>query len=210
MAYSGGSGVVVNVNSCGFRAGEIGLSPFFWLTPCTDTDIRIDTFAREERPMPKCTLYLSEEDQKNYKKIKEAGGNPSALFAKALRDEIISRDKNAAEMDKIRIVVGTVYNDTPEGDLEDLEPFSFYGRFLSKGVLRLDPQFNDNIMSIEQELYVTRKGNYLLHEKIVSLDRYKCRYKTFDKDKPIALTKMALEIVEALEVEDVGDTFLDI
>lgn len=160
--------------------------------------------------MPKCTLYMSDETQADYRKIKESGGNPSAIFAKALKAEIIEQDKSASDMVRVKIRVGKSIFDSPEGDLEKYEVFIFVGKLLASGTLNLDPQFNDQITEIRQFLYATRKGNYLLYEEVFAFQRNERKYRLIEKDKPIIMSRMAPEIMDALELGDGGGTFLDI
>ena len=160
--------------------------------------------------MPKCTLYMSDETQADYQKIKKAGGNPSALFAKALKAEILKRDENSRDMDKVKIKVGKSIFDSPEGDIEKYEVFTFVGKLLASGTLNLDPQLNELITEIQQSLYATRKGNYLLYEEIFATQRTERKYRVIEKNKPIIMSRMAPEIIRALESGDDGGTFLDV
>jgi hypothetical protein len=161
--------------------------------------------------MPSCNLYLSDSDYKYLEKFKKNGGNPSALFAKSLREEDIKQDKNAGEMNKIIIRIGTAVHDHVEGDFENLKSHYFYGKHLATG--RLGQNVTDfNELEVKQDLYITRKGNYLLYEEthILGPERTEYSQRTFEKDKPITMSRMAPEIMDALDAGDDTGTFLDV
>jgi hypothetical protein len=159
--------------------------------------------------MPRANLYLPEDIYEFFQQYKDEGGNPSALFANALREEKIKHDKRAKEMDRILIRLG--HSCWREGEeYERFESKTILAKRIAHGSLKLDPQFNDFICEIRQDLYLTYKGNFLLYEEIEKIEELVCEYRLLEKDKPKTMFRMAPEIMKALEAEEGGSTFLDV
>ena len=134
-------------------------------------------------------------------------------MAKALREEVLKKDKNAEGMSKVQIRKGGYYYNTPEGDVSRYELIAFIGKEIANGVLKPDPELTDGLILVEQVLYLTRKGNYLLagsKEYVTGIERIEYSFRQFEKNKPIIMEGMAPEIMCAFESEEVGETFLDI
>lgn len=157
--------------------------------------------------MPKCTLYLSDEDNALYKELKAVGENPSAILAKALRQRSDELSCKANQMTTIPIFKGTEYSDEPGRN--KLEIVKFDGKLMAKGVIGSDPNGSDDRV-IYQELYETKKGNYLLYEVIEESLSRSYGFTVIEKNKPLPERTFAKEILEAVgKTTDVG-TFLDI
>ena len=157
--------------------------------------------------MPKCTLYLSDDDNVVYQDLKKRGENPSAIFSKAINARLYELESKSADMKPIAIYRGVEYNQ--DQDSAPLEIVKFMGKELAKGVIGYDPQFDRGMISISQTLYVTQKGNYLLYEVTSHIDYYDYDFHKIEKNKPIPSIVMAPEILNALGIQDDVGTFLD-
>lgn len=158
---------------------------------------------------PSCNLYLSEEDKKIFLGLKTKGENPSALFSKAIRARDQELNADAAVMAPQTIYRGSEYFDH-DGEKGIYEPIKFVGKEITKGVISYDPQRDRGLIDIEQILYKTQKGNFLIYEITRHIDYGKCDYHVIEKGKPIPCIPMAAEVLKALGIQDDVGTFLDI
>ena len=157
--------------------------------------------------MPKCTLYLSDDDNVVYQDLKKRGENPSAIFSKAIRVREQELNSKTVGMQPIPIFRGSSEDGS---DTSCLEMIKFVGKELARGSIKYDPQYADGYYELFQVLYLTQKGNYLLYEISCHTEINNYGYQVIEKNKPIPPMEMAPEIQAVLGIQDDVGTFLDI
>lgn len=157
--------------------------------------------------MPKRTLYLKDEEDALYERVKgmveTSGGTISGIFVNALKAYVETNEAETAGMPE-HILFDGVEN-CMHGDSTG-EHIRFFGRLIGTGT-NTDPQDNSEYT---QTLYRTRKKQYLLHTTWQVDEYYYSRNRVIKDNEELRSVNLASEIISKL-AEDKGVVrFLDI
>lgn len=155
--------------------------------------------------MPKRTLYLKDEEDALYEKVKEltvaTGETIGGVFVKALKDYIDEKERELQGFKLIKLFIGE--SDSIFG--ESGEEIEFTGKLIGSGTRQED-------VEVTETLYRTLKKKFLLH--ISYFDRVgmsqRTKYRIIETVEELKGVQLAPEIFNALQKGDIITRRLDI
>lgn len=135
--------------------------------------------------MPKKTFYLSEDDLVTYEKAKTiAGDSVSSVIMQGLKDYVVKWEQQEFGYETIQLFEGEEL--ALEGQQRG-QYFKFIGKLLAE-----DQKDEEGLFSTRYQLYVTRKGKYLLYTIEDDLTQHVRTFKKYIKDDVAGLRAMEL------------------
>ncbi|GFO61936.1 hypothetical protein GMST_42610 [Geomonas silvestris] len=121
--------------------------------------------------MPKKTFYLSEDDLAIYEKAKGiAGDSVSSVIMQGLKDYVVKWEMSEFDYNTVQLFEGS---EVHPDDVRQGQYFKFVGKLLAE-----DYREELGVLTINYQLYATRKGKYLLY---TALDDEQKGVKTYSK-----------------------------
>ena len=154
--------------------------------------------------MPKKTFYLSEEDLTVYEKVKSiAGDSTSSIIMQGLKDYVIRWEKQELGFKTFQLFEGVEFH--PEG-IRQGQDIKFVGKLIASHQVEIE-----RVVSTLYEMYLTRKGKYLVYTVEDDFKDNTRSFKKFVKDDVAGLRELTLP-PELLEIADknMPDLFIEV
>lgn len=155
--------------------------------------------------MPKRSIYLKDEEDALYERVKElteeAGDTIAGIFVDAMMAYVARKEKELRGLEEFTIFIGEQH--VAYGNLG--EYIKFVGRLFAK-----EQRDEGGQEKYGQSLYKTRKMKLLLVEENTDADGATSTYRIFESIRELANVKLLPKISKSLKDEEIGVRRLDI
>lgn len=155
--------------------------------------------------MPKRSVYLKDEEDALYERVKEltadSGDTIAGIFVDAMMAYVARKEKELSKFEEVTIFDGEKHE--AYGNLG--EDIKFIGRLLAKEQRKEGGQ-----VTYGQALYKTRKQKLLLLEEEIDGSGVISTYKIFESIRDLKDVNLLPKISRSLKDEEIGVRYLDI